>query len=278
MKNSLEQELVGNVSLRVGPTERPDPWEVQGRGELQLAILIEMMRREGFELAVGNPEIITRTIDGKRMEPVELLTVDIPEEFIGVVMEKLGARKAEMRKMHNHGYGRVRMEFKVPSRGLIGLRSDLLTDTRGTGVMNRVFQGYAPYKGPIAARRPLLQPLGVGVRQRAEVACHAVVRRGQRHPPRRLFVDAAHLAAGKRRRQVGAEPDRLGQRLLAHARFRRAAQQRADQLVVVERRVLGTQALTQSTGWAPTNGGHCFHIPLRCRLSNVTWVNVFRLA
>jgi GTP-binding protein len=123
-----------------------------GRGELQLAILIEMMRREGFELAVGKPEIVTRTIDGKLMEPVEMLTVDIPEEFIGVVIERLGVRKAEMRKMHNHGYGRVRIQFRVPSRGLIGLRGEMLTETRGTIVMNSLFDGYTEWLGVIPQR------------------------------------------------------------------------------------------------------------------------------
>ena len=123
------------------------------RGELQLSILLEMMRREGYELAVGKPEIVTkRTKDGKLMEPVERLTVDIPEEFVGVVMEQLGARKSEMINMHNHGYGRVRIEFRVPSRGLIGLRSQLLTDTRGTIVMNSLFDGYTEWQGEIPHR------------------------------------------------------------------------------------------------------------------------------
>jgi GTP-binding protein len=147
----LDKELLTNVSIRVEQSA-PDTFTVMGRGELQLAILIEMMRREGFELAVGKPEIVTRTIDGKLMEPVELLTVDIPEEFIGVVIEKLGARKAEMRKMHNHGYGRVRIEFRVPSRGLIGLRSELLTETRGTIVMNSLLDGYTEWQGAIPHR------------------------------------------------------------------------------------------------------------------------------
>jgi GTP-binding protein len=135
--------------------------EVSGRGELQLAILIEMMRRESFELAVAKPEIVTKHIDGKLMEPVERLTIDIPEEFIGVVIEKLGARKGQMEKMHNHGYGRVRLEFRVPSRGLIGLRSELLTDTRGTIVMNALFDGYTEWLGDIPHR-----PTGVLVADR----------------------------------------------------------------------------------------------------------------
>ena len=125
---------------------------VMGRGELQLSILIEMMRREGFELMVGKPEIVTKRVDGKLMEPIEKLTVDVPEEFVGVVMEQLGARKSEVLNMHNHGYGRVRIEFRVPSRGLIGLRSQLLTDTRGTIVMNALFDGYIEWQGEIPHR------------------------------------------------------------------------------------------------------------------------------
>jgi GTP-binding protein len=147
----LQKELLTNVSIRVEQNS-PDSFQVMGRGELQLAILIETMRREGFELAVGKPEIVTRTIDGKRMEPVEMLTVDIPEEYVGVVIEKLGARKAEMHKMHNHGYGRVRIEFRVPSRGLIGLRSEMLTETRGTIVMHSLFDGYTEWQGAIPHR------------------------------------------------------------------------------------------------------------------------------
>jgi len=152
LRDRLAKELLTNVSLRVEDTDSPDTFKVMGRGELQLAILIEMMRRESFELAVAKPEIVTKTIDGKLMEPVERLTIDIPEEFIGVVIEKLGARKGQMDKMHNHGYGRVRLEFKVPSRGLIGLRSELLTDTRGTIVMNSLFDGYTEWLGEIPHR------------------------------------------------------------------------------------------------------------------------------
>ena len=149
---SLQKELLTNVSIRVEDTGSPDSFRVTGRGELQLSIVIEMMRREGYELMVGKPEIVTRTEDGKLMEPVERLTVDVPEEFIGVVLEKLGTRKAETLKMHNHGYGRVRMEFRVPSRSLIGLRSELLTDTRGTIVMNALFDGYIEWQGEIPHR------------------------------------------------------------------------------------------------------------------------------
>jgi GTP-binding protein len=152
LRERLDKELLTNVSLRVEETANTDNFKVMGRGELQLSILIETMRREGYELMVGKPEIVTRRIDGKLMEPVEHLTIDIPENFIGVVIEKLGPRKGEMTKMHNHGYGRVRLEFRVPSRGLIGLRSELLTDTRGTIVMNSLFDGYTEYQGEIPQR------------------------------------------------------------------------------------------------------------------------------
>ena len=152
LRERLEKELLTNVSIRVEETAGTDTFKVMGRGELQLSILIEMMRREGYELMVGNPEIVTRTIKGKLMEPVERLTIDIPEEFVGVAMEQLGMRKAQMQKMHNHGYGRVRMEFRVPSRSLIGLRSELLTDTRGTIVMNSLFDGHTEWQGEIPHR------------------------------------------------------------------------------------------------------------------------------
>jgi GTP-binding protein len=152
LRERLEKELLTNVSLRVEDTGTTDSFKVLGRGELQLSILIEMMRREGYEVMVGKPEIITKRIDGKLMEPVEHLTIDVPEEFIGVVMEQLGSRKGEVTNMHNHGYGRVRIEFRVPSRGLIGLRSQLLTDTRGTIVMNSLFDGYTEWQGEIPHR------------------------------------------------------------------------------------------------------------------------------
>jgi len=152
LRERLEKELLTNVSLRVEDTDSTDSFKVMGRGELQLSILIEMMRREGYELMVGKPEIVTRRVDGKLMEPVERLTVDVPEEFVGVVMEQLGARKSEVVNMHNHGYGRVRIDFRVPSRGLIGLRSQLLTDTRGTIVMNSLFDGYTEWQGEIPHR------------------------------------------------------------------------------------------------------------------------------
>ena len=150
LRERLDKELLTNVSIRVEETGSPDSFKVLGRGELQLAILIEMMRREDYELMVGRPEIVTRTIDGKVMEPVEHLTIDIPDNFVGTVIERLGPRKGEMVKMHGHG--RVRLEFRVPSRGLIGLRSELLTETRGTIVMNSIFDGYTPYQGEIPQR------------------------------------------------------------------------------------------------------------------------------
>ncbi len=152
IRERLDRELLTNVALRVEDTGSPDSFKVLGRGELQLSILIEMMRREGYELQVGRPEIVTKMVDGKLSEPVERLTIDIPDNYVGVVIEKLGPRKGEMLKMHNHGYGRVRLEFRVPSRGLIGLRSEMLTDTRGTIVMNTLFDGYMPHQGEIPQR------------------------------------------------------------------------------------------------------------------------------
>jgi GTP-binding protein len=151
LRDRLDKELLTNVSIRVESTS-PETFKVMGRGELQLAILIEMMRREGFELAVGKPEILTRQIDGKTMEPVELLVIDAPEAFIGVVIEKLGSRKGKMSKMINNGSGRVRLEFHIPSRGLIGLRSEILTDTRGTAILNSLFHGYIEWQGDIPTR------------------------------------------------------------------------------------------------------------------------------
>ncbi|PYE13747.1 GTP-binding protein TypA/BipA [Williamsia limnetica] len=152
VKDRLDSELVGNVSLRVLDIGRPDAWEVQGRGELALAILVEQMRREGFELTVGKPQVVTKQVDGKLHEPFEHLTIDVPEEYLGAVTQLLAARKGRMGDMTNHGSGWVRMEFIVPSRGLIGFRTDFLTETRGTGIANAVFDGYAPWAGEIRAR------------------------------------------------------------------------------------------------------------------------------
>jgi GTP-binding protein len=151
IRDRLDRELLTNVSIRVESTS-PETFKVMGRGELQLAIIIETMRREGFELAVGKPEILTREIDGKTMEPLELLVIDAPETFIGVVIEKLGSRKGKMSKMINNGSGRVRLEFLIPSRGLIGLRSEILTDTRGTAILNSLFHGYIEWQGEIPMR------------------------------------------------------------------------------------------------------------------------------
>ncbi len=152
VKARLEQELIGNVSIRVKPTDRPDTWEVQGRGELQLAVLVEMMRREGFELTVGKPQVVTKIIDGKVHEPIERLTVDAPEEFVGVTTQLMGLRRGRMEQMVNHGTGWVRMEFLVPARGLIGFRTEFLTETRGTGIMNHVAEGYEPWAGDFRTR------------------------------------------------------------------------------------------------------------------------------
>jgi GTP-binding protein len=152
LRERLDKELLTNVSIRVEEAGGPDSFKVMGRGELQLAILIEMMRREGYELQVGKPEILTKTLEGKLHEPQELLVIDCPEQFIGVVIEKIGTRKGKMSKMINHGSGRVRLEFLVPSRGLIGLRSEMLTDTRGTAIMNSLFNGWVEWQGEIATR------------------------------------------------------------------------------------------------------------------------------
>ena len=152
VKDRLEKEIVGNVSIKVLPTERPDAWEVQGRGELALAILVEQMRREGYELTVGKPQVVKKEIDGKVHEPVERLTVDCPEEYLGVITQLLAVRKGRMESMTNHGTGWIRMEFLVPSRGLIGFRTEFLTDTRGTGIANTNFEGYEPWFGELRTR------------------------------------------------------------------------------------------------------------------------------
>jgi GTP-binding protein len=164
VKNRLDAELVGNVSLRVLTTSRPDTWEVQGRGELQLAVLVELMRREGFELTVGKPQVVTRIIDGRVHEPVERLTVDVPEEYVGVVTQLLGLRRSTLTQLVNHGSGWVRLEYQVPSRGLIGFRTEFLTETRGTGLLHHVFDGYVPWVGELRTR-----PTGSLVADRAGV-------------------------------------------------------------------------------------------------------------
>ena len=162
IKSRLDAELVGNVSVRVLPTERPDTWEVQGRGELALAVLVELMRREGFELTVGKPQVLTREINGKLHEPMERVSVDVPEDFMGVVTQLLSLRKGRMETMTNHGHtGWCRMEWLVPSRGLIGFRTEFLTETRGTGQLHHVFEGYEPWHGELRTR-----PNGVMVADR----------------------------------------------------------------------------------------------------------------
>ena len=165
LRDRLQKELVGNVSLRVEDTDTPEQMRVIGRGELQLSILIEMMRREGFEIQVSRPEIVTKEIDGVRMEPVEDLVIDVPEDFQGVVIAMSGTRRGIMSKMVNHGSGRVRLEFRIPTRGLIGFRSQFLTDTKGTGIMNHLFAGWEPWHGAIPSR-----PTGALVADRAGVA------------------------------------------------------------------------------------------------------------
>ncbi|WP_425308166.1 translational GTPase TypA [Ammonicoccus fulvus] len=152
VKARLDSELIGNVSIRINPTDRPDTWEVQGRGELQLAILVEMMRRESYELTIGKPQVVTKEIDGKLHEPVERLTIDVPEEFVGTVTQMMGTRKSRLEQMVNHGTGWVRMEYIVPARGLIGFRTEFLTETRGTGLMHHVFERYEPWAGELRTR------------------------------------------------------------------------------------------------------------------------------
>jgi GTP-binding protein len=152
IKDRLDRELLGNVSIRVEPTDTPEQMKVLGRGELQLSILIEMMRREGYELQVSRPDIVTKQVNGEIVEPVEDLVIDVAEEFQGVVIAQAGTRRGTMTKMVNHGSGRVRLEFRIPARGLIGFRSQFLTDTKGTGIMNHIFAGWEPWHGAIPAR------------------------------------------------------------------------------------------------------------------------------
>ena len=153
VKNRLAAEMIGNVSLRILPTDRPDTWEVQARGELQLAVLVEIMRREGFELTVGKPEVVTREIDGKLHEPMDRLTIDVPEDYLGAVTQMVATRKARLEQMVNHGTGWVRLDYIVPARGLIGFRTEFLTTTRGTGLMHHVFEGYEPWHGDMRTRQ-----------------------------------------------------------------------------------------------------------------------------
>jgi len=153
LKNRLDSELVGNVAIRVAPTDRPDLWEVLGRGELQLAVLVETMRREGFELTVGKPQVVTREEDGKVLEPIERVSIDVPDDYLGVVTQLLSLRKGTMTEMVNHGTGWVRLDYRVPARGLIGFRTEFLTETRGTGVLHHIFDGWEPWHGELKTRR-----------------------------------------------------------------------------------------------------------------------------
>jgi GTP-binding protein len=152
VKTRLDQELVGNVSIKVENTERPDTWEVQGRGELQLAILVEIMRREGFELTVGKPQVVTRMVDGKVHEPMERLTIDVPSDYQGVLIQLMALRKGRLEQMVDHGTGWIRMEYIVPARGLIGFRTEFLTETRGTGLLHHVHERYEPWHGELRTR------------------------------------------------------------------------------------------------------------------------------
>jgi GTP-binding protein len=152
VRSRLDQELVGNVSIRVLDTARPEVWEVQGRGELQLAVLVEMMRREGFELTVGKPQVVTRVVDGKLCEPMERLAIDVPEEYLGVVTQLVALRKGRLEQMVNHGTGWVRMDYLAPARALIGFRTEFLTETRGTGLLHHVFDRYEPWHGELRTR------------------------------------------------------------------------------------------------------------------------------
>lgn len=165
VKDRLDKELIGNVSLRIFNTDRPDAWEVQGRGELQLAVLVEIMKREGFELTIGKPQVVTKTIDGKLHEPMERLTIDAPEEYLGVITQLMALRKGRMEQMVNHGTGWIRLDWRVPSRGLIGFRTEFLTETRGTGLLHHVFDGYEPWHGELRTR-----PTGSLVADRRGVA------------------------------------------------------------------------------------------------------------
>ena len=182
IRDRLDQELVGNVSIRVLDTERPDAWEVQGRGELQLVVLLELMRREGFELTAGQPQVVTREVDGKTCEPIERLAIDVPEDYVGVVTQALAVRKGRMEQMVNHSTGWVRLEFLVPARGLIGFRTEFLTETRGTGLMHHVFDRWEPWAGELRTR-----PTGslVADRQRQDRELRAVRPPGARDAVRR---------------------------------------------------------------------------------------------
>ena len=224
VRDRLDAELVGNVSLRVLPTERPDAWEVQGRGELQLAVLVELMRREEFELTVGKPQVMTKEIDGKVHEPVELVAIDVPEEYIGVVTQLLALRKGSLRQMVNHGTGWARMEYLVPARGLIGFRTEFLTETRGAGILHHVFDGWEPWHGELRTR-----PTGslvadrsgsaTGLRDLGAAGARVAVRRAGR---RALRGDDRRRELARRRsrceRGEAEEVDEHARRVRRHSR------------------------------------------------------------
>ena len=237
VRDRLDRELVGNVSLRVLPTDRPDTWEVQGRGELALAVLVETMRREGYELTVGRPTVVTREVDGRLHEPVERLTVDVPEEYLGAVTSLLALRKGRMEHMTNHGTGWVRLDFIVPARGLIGFRTQFLTDTRGTGIAHHVFEGYEPWSGDMRMR-----PTGSLVVR--------PVRDG--HPLRHVLAAGAGHAVRRARHRGVRGHDRRGELPVGrHGREHHPGAQ-ADQRAPVHRG--GTGATGAAAGAQPGAG------------------------
>ena len=235
LRARLKKELLTNVSLRITDSEATDVFRVFARGELQLAILIETMRREGYELMVGKPEIVVREEDGKKLEPLERLVVDCPESFVGVVMESLGRRRGELGKMVNHGSGWVRMEFTIPSRGLIGLRGQLLTDTRGTALLHTLFEGWTEYGGEMATR-----PTGALVADRAGVThgLRAVESAGARRTvcrPRRGSLRRHDHRRKRARRRHGRERHQ-GKKADQHARVQRGRSHSPDSAPPVEPR------------------------------------------
>ena len=230
VRDRLDAELVGNVSIRVNDTDRPDAWEVQGRGELQLVVLLELMRREGFELTAGQPQVLTREIDGKLHEPVERLAIDVPEEYVGAVTQLLALRKGRMEQMVNHSTGWVRMEYLVPARGLIGFRTEFLTETRGTGIMHHVFDRWEPWAGELRTR-----PTGslVADRRGKTAELRAAQPAGPRHPLRRprrggLRGDDRRRErprrGPRRQRDQGEAADQRARRQRRHPRAPGAAQ------------------------------------------------------
>ena len=225
IEERLEAELVGNVSVQVEPTDRPDAWEVQGRGELQLAVLVETMRREGFELTVGKPKVVTRELDGKLHEPVERLSIDVPEEYMGVLTQLLALRKGRLEHMVNHDTGWIRLEFLVPARGLIGLRSEFLTETRGTGIMHSTFESWAPWFGEIKTR-----PTGSLVAdRRGKTAAFALMNLQERG---RLFVgpgEEVYEGVDRRRERPLRRPRREPDQGKAADQHPRRGRRRGDQ-------------------------------------------------